>query len=392
MNLLFDSLNKPNLDSDYLDSTWYGYFHTGSSFVPQIFYPYRDLIQLYDIEQIDDLDFFIYPINFCDPFYHPTLNESGKFLANIDERILKRVKNNKGIILIDATYESFGVKQSLKLKWNIKKFLGTDVWSDDHYEDALKRVAIESVNFRDEDDEIIPKVEKTTDTDNIFLNTRLFHLFPDDNFFTNFPSFLEFKYFRVYFDDEVKGTENKKFCLFGSNIDKHHGGFSLIRWLKHQKLTSQGYISLSRVTEDINSNEIILPFLDIETLNYVKFNIVVESWFTNEPYVMLTEKTYRNIHFRKPFVMIGQHNSLKQFRAIGYKTYNEVFDESYDTEKDDNLRLTKAFKLIKRLIDEPEEFWQKNKEKLENIHDHNVKINEERELKLLRFYDTLRQR
>lgn len=90
--------------------------------------------------------------------------------------------------------------------------------------------------------------------------------------------------------------------------------------------------------------------------------------------------------------MIGQHNSLKQFRAIGYKTYNEVFDESYDTEKDDNLRLTKAFKLIKRLIDEPEEFWQKNKEKLENIHDHNVKINEERELKLLKFYDTLRQR
>ena len=58
MNLLFDSLNKPNLDLDYLDSTWYGYFQTGTSYIPQIFYPYRDLIQLYDIEQIDDLDFF----------------------------------------------------------------------------------------------------------------------------------------------------------------------------------------------------------------------------------------------------------------------------------------------------------------------------------------------
>ena len=57
MNLLFDSLNKSNLDLGYLESTWYGYFHTGTSYVPHIFYPYRDLIQLYDIEQIDDLDF-----------------------------------------------------------------------------------------------------------------------------------------------------------------------------------------------------------------------------------------------------------------------------------------------------------------------------------------------
>lgn len=355
MNLLFDSLNKPNLES-YNAPNAYSYFYHKGFYVPQIFYQYKDIIKCYTTNQINELDFFVYPINFCDPYYHPELNKSGKFLTHIDKQVLDKVKNNKGIILIDAIYEAFNLNHSLELKENIEKLTGIN---------------------------------------NVFLNSRFFHLFPDDTFFTNFPSLLEFSECHVQIDNEIKVNTNKKFCLFGSSIDKHIGGLCLIKWLKEQKLLSQGHISLSRTTSVLDNGRwlaFIRPFIAIDALNYVDFNIVVESWFTsvgNEDYPFLSEKVFRNIHYKKPFVLVGQVDTIKQFKRLGYKTYDEVFDESYDTEKDSYIRLHKVFTQIQRLINEPEDFWQKNKEKLDDIHNHNLNNYNNRILSLSKFYEDL---
>lgn len=331
MKLLFDSFNKANLDSNAFDDGCAHFLHE-NFLVPQIFKPYENVIQCYETQQLDHLDFFIYPINFCDPVFHSKLNKMGKFLNDIDVRILDKLKNNKGIILIDASYEPFGIDDSLRLHHEIKK------------------------------------VYKTK---NVFLNTKISSLYTHYNFFTNFPSFLEFSTSESKFPKQTEKTTNRKFCLLGLRIDKHEGGLNLIKWLKEQKLLSQGHISLSLVATE----EIIAPTLSTSVLNRVKFNIVVEAWFNysgNEDFPYLTEKIFRNIHYKKPFVLIGQHSTLKEFRRLGYKTYNEVFDESYDTEKDNDVRLTKVFSQIKRLINEPDDFWQKNKEKLDEIHKHNL--------------------
>ena len=42
------------------------------------------------------------------------------------KRVLDKVKNNKGVILIDATYEPLHQKKPDTLKDQIRKFLGTE--------------------------------------------------------------------------------------------------------------------------------------------------------------------------------------------------------------------------------------------------------------------------
>ena len=353
MNLLFDSLNKSNLDQDY-ELNKYAYFLHEDCLVPQLFNPIKHIIKCYTLDQIDDLDFFIYSINLCDPLSQ-SLNDIGKFFYGIDDRVLDKLKNNKGVILIDATYEPFTKKRCLLLKDKIRKFL---------------------------------------DTDNVYINTKIFSLYSNDSFFTNFPSFLELHTTTVKFNDQIKITTNKKFCLFGSRIDKHYGGMQLIKWLKEKNLISQGHISLSRNNEDVDSTNYIRPFIDMDVLNYVKFNIVVAPYFdyTMCDFPMVCEKIFRNIHYSKPFILVGQFDTLAEFKRLGYQTYDELFDESYDTEKDSDTRLQKVFTQIQQLIDKPNDFWQKHKNKLDDIHKHNLDNYENRKSKLQKFYDILRQR
>ena len=356
MNLLFDSFNIPNLDQDY-ELNQYAYFLHEDCLVPKVLHPCKDIIKCYTVDQIDDLDFFIYPINFCDPVAQGGFHLRVSSLKTIDKRIIHRIKNNTGALLIDTTYEPIGVKQCLLVLHQISTIFGTK---------------------------------------NVFVNTRISSLYSNDDFFTDFPSFLEFHDTHVYFKNEsIEVTTPKKFCLFASRIDKHKGGIQLVKWLKEKNLISHGHVSLTRDNKkDPDTPIVIRPLITIDALNYVKFNIVVEAYFSRvavvDDFIMLSEKTFRNIHYKKPFILVGQPFTLRELRKLGYRTYNEIIDESYDTEEDSNSRLEKVFTQIQRLIDEPEEFWQINKDKLDDIHKHNLDNYENRYKKLQKFYEEIR--
>ena len=66
------------------------------------------------------------------------------------------------------------------------------------------------------------------------------------------------------------------------------------------------------------------------------FSMVLES-IVDPPVnntVFITEKTYKPIAFRHPFVIMGQPGSLKLLKSLGFETFENMFDESYDTEPD----------------------------------------------------------
>jgi hypothetical protein len=48
------------------------------------------------------------------------------------------------------------------------------------------------------------------------------------------------------------------------------------------------------------------------------------------PYPFITEKTYKPIAHQHPFMVYGQSHTLAQLRALGFETYGNLFDESYD--------------------------------------------------------------
>jgi hypothetical protein len=63
----------------------------------------------------------------------------------------------------------------------------------------------------------------------------------------------------------------------------------------------------------------------------------------------LTEKTFKAIALEMPFVLVAPAGSLAYLREYGFKTFDTVFDESYDLETDDILRIERVTKLLKDL-------------------------------------------
>jgi hypothetical protein len=63
----------------------------------------------------------------------------------------------------------------------------------------------------------------------------------------------------------------------------------------------------------------------------------------------ITEKTFKAIALEMPFVLVAPAGSLEYMRSYGFKTFNNVFDESYDNEVDDIVRIEKVTALLKDL-------------------------------------------
>jgi hypothetical protein len=63
----------------------------------------------------------------------------------------------------------------------------------------------------------------------------------------------------------------------------------------------------------------------------------------------ITEKTFKAIALEMPFVLVAPAGSLEYMREYGFKTFAGIFDETYDTETNDVLRIEKITKLLKEL-------------------------------------------
>jgi hypothetical protein len=63
----------------------------------------------------------------------------------------------------------------------------------------------------------------------------------------------------------------------------------------------------------------------------------------------LTEKSFKPICLQMPFVMVGTAGSLDYLRRYGFRTFGNLWDESYDQETDDVKRIEKISQLLTEL-------------------------------------------
>lgn len=66
---------------------------------------------------------------------------------------------------------------------------------------------------------------------------------------------------------------------------------------------------------------------------------------------LYSEKTFRCITFKHPFLATGPMHFLKGLHWLGYKTFHPIIDESYDNEPDGAKRLLMIAKEAKRLCE-----------------------------------------
>jgi hypothetical protein len=79
------------------------------------------------------------------------------------------------------------------------------------------------------------------------------------------------------------------------------------------------------------------------------FEIVTETWFTDDSCLYVTEKTIRPIIRMQPFIVIGCPGTLAYLRSLGFQTFSPYIDENYDTIVDPAQRLDAIFREVERL-------------------------------------------
>lgn len=81
-------------------------------------------------------------------------------------------------------------------------------------------------------------------------------------------------------------------------------------------------------------------------LQIALWNIITES-VGEYPYAYFTEKTWKAILTKRPFVLLGGFASLKQLKSMGFRTFDSWIDESYDTQEHFATRCDMALAQIK---------------------------------------------
>jgi hypothetical protein len=82
--------------------------------------------------------------------------------------------------------------------------------------------------------------------------------------------------------------------------------------------------------------------------NDCAFNLVSETNDNNHD-VFITEKLWKPIIAQQIFVVHGNLGYLKKLREIGFRTFDSVFDESYDQEPNPDKRIDKIVSLCQYL-------------------------------------------
>ena len=129
--------------------------------------------------------------------------------------------------------------------------------------------------------------------------------------------------------------------------------------------------------------DVFCPMLDGETFesdasasiewgdhNKFDIQIVPETLFNTEK-IHLTEKVFKPMIMYQSFILFAGANSLKYIRDYGFKTFGDIWDESYDDEIDSSIRLNKLLNLIDYISNLPTDEYNKLIKKTESIIQHN---------------------
>ena len=121
---------------------------------------------------------------------------------------------------------------------------------------------------------------------------------------------------------------------------------------------------------------------DLDHVRDSYVNIVTETKFYRDtPHTLhcnvhldchaITEKTFKAISAKQPFIITGMPGILGHVRSLGYRTFAPWIDESYDSIEDDEDRLAAIAMEIYRLSQQSDAAWLEMQQGWQQILEHN---------------------
>lgn len=148
----------------------------------------------------------------------------------------------------------------------------------------------------------------------------------------------------------------------------------LTGWIEPENIN---YNMLSAVQENFKHDHIYDSSNDVQTFDELKklhqvsegcFLELVVEYNCSDLKVFLTEKIARSIVLKKPFIVIGDQGALEEIKRYGFKTFNGVWDESYDQLSTAKERIDAVVKLLKQI---KQGYWKTYDKQIQEIIDYN---------------------
>lgn len=174
----------------------------------------------------------------------------------------------------------------------------------------------------------------------------------------------------------AKGLHNRgyfSYCQEQLGQQDDYNGLPLYNeWLAEQQPRVDDFIQagpffVDSLTSDERNNYAVTP---IELYEDSYFNIVLETNIDVDSSggQCITEKTFKPILHCQPFICVAEHNHLKHLRDLGYQTFDNIIDESYDSIENSQERFERVMQLSEELanksLDELHEMYIKVKDRL----------------------------
>lgn len=107
--------------------------------------------------------------------------------------------------------------------------------------------------------------------------------------------------------------------------------------------------------------------LPVSIYNQTYYSVVAETTFENT-YNQYTEKVAKPIIAKRPFIAFAGQHYLKNLKSLGFKTFEECIDESYDDVANLQKRMQLAWQQLELLcLEDPQTVYKK----LQPVLDHN---------------------
>lgn len=87
-------------------------------------------------------------------------------------------------------------------------------------------------------------------------------------------------------------------------------------------------------------------------LQYALIYVITETVF-EYPYPWISEKTFKAILSKRPFILVGPKGTLNQLKLLGFKTFDSIWDESYDSNTNSSNRMSSIISLLINLSNIP---------------------------------------
>jgi hypothetical protein len=119
-----------------------------------------------------------------------------------------------------------------------------------------------------------------------------------------------------------------------------------------------------------NNRVSLSQIISTDIYNQSSYTIVAETNYDNH-YSFYTEKIVKPILAERLFIVFSGQYYLRNLRQLGFKTFDGIIDESYDSIEDSDQRFALALKQMHDLIDQPQE---EILAKIQPITEHNKRV------------------